>query len=545
MSLGTVVGMVVGGVIGFFIGGPYGAAIGAAVGGAAGYLIDPMQVPQPGKPSTQQFELITTKEGLVIPDILGTTKCSGNLMHYYGSRHKEITQKVDSGGKGGGKGGDSEQVVGYKYYLSWQMGICLGPVDAIFAIYKDQDVIWSGLRARTTQHVESIPVPDHGTMDFYFGTQGQPAANLDDSLPDNTLNIPYRNLCYAHFKDFYIGEFNRLPTFYFVVNKSPSFAFNASHQIKTIEYNPVHAIYYILVDRVGMSAAWIDTASFSAAATTLATEEFGIGINMSQSFDSLGWVQNILKTIDGMLLYDTDGKLHLKLVRAGIQGELPTIDDTMMTDPLEFKRDSWSDTKNAIRIIYPYRNNCEAAEGSFREAPYDEPSAPPAPILLINGSTNPTINFTTGTFRFTLASPNMYPGGTYFAGEDAFTDTFKTYNVVIKMSVGGKRFALKCPTPSTSMTEAGICSADKKLTARVTRWDWDSGVRADSPEALFGYEYEEHGDSGPMVVDYNGKRAEAWVEVTDQFYGVLKSSHTIVNIDYTGGQLDQDWFGGP
>jgi len=147
MSFSTIFSGISYGIIGFMVGGPMGAAAGFAIGIGVGLLMDALapDAPSPGQPQTAELAFPTATEGLNIPDVLGTTKLSGNIFQYFGNRTVEITEEQE-GGKG--HGGGDDVVTGYEYYLSWAMGICLGPVDYLYAIYAGDDVCWSGNLAR-------------------------------------------------------------------------------------------------------------------------------------------------------------------------------------------------------------------------------------------------------------------------------------------------------------------------------------------------------------------------------------------------------------
>jgi len=135
------------GIIGFLWGGPWGAVAGFAIGMGIGLLMDALapDVPSPGQPQLAELAFPSAVEGLNIPDVLGTTKLSGNIFHYFGNRTVELTQEVE-GGKG--TGGGEDVVTGYEYYLSWAMGICLGPIDKLHAVYAGDEVVWSGNLSR-------------------------------------------------------------------------------------------------------------------------------------------------------------------------------------------------------------------------------------------------------------------------------------------------------------------------------------------------------------------------------------------------------------
>jgi len=144
MSVGSIIGGVVGGVIGFIYGGPMGAYYGATIGFGIGMMIDPMTPDISGLGMPKPGEVVMSSEvGTPLADLAGTAEITGHLIFYGGERNEPVYTET-SGGKGGG--GSEQQVAGYKYYMSWGLGICSGKVDTLYAIYKNEDPnpVWSG-----------------------------------------------------------------------------------------------------------------------------------------------------------------------------------------------------------------------------------------------------------------------------------------------------------------------------------------------------------------------------------------------------------------
>ena len=380
MSIGGIVGVVAGGVIGWFIGGPAGALYGAGLGFGLGTMIDPMtpDVPSPGVPLPVAAEVMSTTIGEPLPDLVGTAKITGHLLCYGKERTKTVYTEVE-----GGKGGDSPDpyVSGYEYYMSWAVGIAAGPIDTLCAIYKGDIVVWEGELNIPTDpascgqetivlvgegppqvvdegSILSPPEPTvevgMGSATFYFGTDNQIAnSNVGEIIGDETLNSPYRNFCWCFFDDCYIGDFNRCPNMKFVLRKSPSIAFSEDNVIQTYDYNPIHAMWYILHDLAGLPETWLHEDDFVAAATVLKDERRGISCLFAQQQNTLAYLEAINNHIDGIIRYGSDGKFHPKLIRDDyIKEDLPLIDENVMLDDPTLKRKSWIDTINEIKVQY-------------------------------------------------------------------------------------------------------------------------------------------------------------------------------------------------
>ncbi len=267
MTTGNIIGGIIGAVVGWFAGGPMGAFVGFSIGMGIGGIIDPFtpDSPAPGDPASE-LDVMTSVEGLPMADVLGTAKMSGNLLTYGNNWRKTITEEVETG-----IFSSEEQVVGYQWYLSWAMGFCIGPIDTLYTVYFDEDVVWSGNLALSdaTNGEASIilssgdrniwadvededsgelidfeneiilarQIRDQGTyigvMTFYFGTPTQVVnTNMTEFMVDEgviddaTWAIPYRNQCYGYMHNCVIGTYNRCPSIKVVVRKAPNCSFD-------------------------------------------------------------------------------------------------------------------------------------------------------------------------------------------------------------------------------------------------------------------------------------------------------------------------------
>ena len=271
MSIGAGIGGIIGAVVGWWLPpfGPMGSMFWGSIGMGIGSYIDPItpDMPTPGQPD-RSLDITTAEVGLPIKDILGTTEVSGNFLWYGGNRIVEVEEKVDTG-----PFSHEHVTTGYKYYLSFAIGICIGPTDKLFSIFRDteEEALWEGeLERPDSGGEETINLgsykgyhPDEedvgsGAMTFYFGTTDQvpqvkmstgrfntegvtwdagleaftidgvavTAGQVTEGGIDATLNTPYRGLCWAFFDDVYIGESNRCPSFRFVMQKMPECSFD-------------------------------------------------------------------------------------------------------------------------------------------------------------------------------------------------------------------------------------------------------------------------------------------------------------------------------
>lgn len=365
MTTGQIVGTIVGAVIGYFTGGAgwYLAGsilLGASAGYAAGTALDPVapDVPGAGQSATGELDVTLADEGIVIADALGTVKGTGNIIWYGGHRVVEVKEKV-SGGKGGGS---KKVVTGYKYYLSWAMGICIGPVDELISIFQNNDPVWQGneLRTDSVNGVTTITLDEVGTLYFYFGTSDQ-LANTDMgaliySELGQTFNPPYKNLCWVYFKDCSLGNYNRVPTYKFVFRKSPIFDFNENGRIGGYDYNAIHAIYYLLTSCSEIDSSMIDEDSFSSAAEALTLEGRGISIYFGEERKTITYIESLVTHINAILQFEADGKFHITLIRDNVDtDDMESFDESDFVEPIAIRRNTWAETNNDIKVQYAKR----------------------------------------------------------------------------------------------------------------------------------------------------------------------------------------------
>ena len=371
MSGGGILGAVVGGVIGFFIGGPMGAIYGAGMGFSLGSMLDPLtpDQPTPGVPDVG-VTVMTSTVGDPVPLVLGTAKITGHLLCYGKERTVEITETQEvQGGKGGGGSQTQTYVTGHKHYMTWVLGLCVGPVDTLYTIIKNEDIVWEGelQLADAVNGQETISIDGVGSCTFYFGTSDQVLnSTIGELLENEDYNTPYRNFCYAVMDDCYIGDYPRTPTFHFVVSKLPEFDFSTYNVIQKYDCNPAHAIWYILTELSGLPESWLDTSIFNNIAYKLQLEYKGISLLLVNQQTGLDYIQTISNHIDGFVYYGSDGKFHLKLIRDDYSiSTLPDIEEDSIVDDITFQRKNWIDTVNELKVQYTELTTIRMKEVSY------------------------------------------------------------------------------------------------------------------------------------------------------------------------------------
>ena len=365
---GSMWGTIIGGILGAIVGaltygtGAYagyaaGFAIGSAIGGVVGYLVDPPAMAPDsqavGQAATQDLMGTTAQDGVPVPDLVGITKCGGNLMGYWRNRTVETTETYPGGGgKGGGDSEKVTQITGHEYYLTWAMGLCLGPVDDLLAIYRKEVCIWHGLLSRPeTGGFRTLVIEDVGRINFYYGTDDQPRDTRLNEMVGEANNPAYRGLCYVVFVDCLMGNYNRLPEFWFVIRKRPEYAWSALGEIYE-NYNPAHSLYYTLTEMAGVDTSLINESAFAAAAETLSDEGRGLSCYFDRQTSAGSYVDTILTHMRGLLRYGPDGLFHLVLIRRDTSGTVPVLDADELASGLKLTRPSAVEVKNEIKVQF-------------------------------------------------------------------------------------------------------------------------------------------------------------------------------------------------
>lgn len=137
-STGQILGYVVGAVVGYFTLGTGYVAVGAAIGGAIGGAIDPPKGPQLVGPRLSDLSQQGASYGAPIPRIHGSVATFGNIFWIENNALKEVST-TSGGGKGGGGGPETTT---YKYYATFALGLCEGPISGVRRIWINGDLIY-------------------------------------------------------------------------------------------------------------------------------------------------------------------------------------------------------------------------------------------------------------------------------------------------------------------------------------------------------------------------------------------------------------------
>lgn len=144
------------------------------------------------------FQINTASYGEVVPEILGTTRVSGNIIDYEDFTAHEHSSTTRTG-KGGG--GSSHTEITYTYTVAAAIALCEGPIAGVGKVWRDKEIY--------TYPSEKIE------LTLFNGEQGQaPWPYMVSKYPDKAL--PYSGLAYmAGVVD--LGERGSLPQYNFEI----------------------------------------------------------------------------------------------------------------------------------------------------------------------------------------------------------------------------------------------------------------------------------------------------------------------------------------
>jgi hypothetical protein len=143
------------------------------------------------------FQINTASYGEVVPEILGTTRVSGNIIDY-----EDFTAHEHSSTTRTGKGGGSSHTeITYTYTVAAAIALCEGPIAGVGKVWRDKEIY--------TYPSEKIE------LTLFNGEQGQaPWPYMVSKHPDKAL--PYSGLAYmAGVVD--LGERGSLPQYNFEI----------------------------------------------------------------------------------------------------------------------------------------------------------------------------------------------------------------------------------------------------------------------------------------------------------------------------------------
>ncbi|MCP4993149.1 MAG: hypothetical protein GY934_05095 [Gammaproteobacteria bacterium] len=327
---------------------------------AAVFVAQQLLTPEPefenARPaSLDDWNFPTATEGRVLTLVTGTDEVKGPNVVWYGNyRAVPEYEKIKVN-----RFNSKKQLVGHKYYVGVQFGICVGPA-TLLKIWIGDDLAWSGTQSTvgdiTLSHKNAT-----GTFRFYPGDYAQ---GVDPYLSNHQSPCPaYRGMCYGVFEGGYVGKQPSMKAFSFEVSRIPNgLGLAGDGSVNTYDANPMNFAYEILTDTTwgfGYSASDIDTVQLTTDANTLTTEGNGISYTIANTMQAAEVLKEIEKQCDVRFRLDAaTGKFTSYLIRDGYSlVGIKVLDSSNILELEDYSRGGWEGTVNHVRIQYKRRAN--------------------------------------------------------------------------------------------------------------------------------------------------------------------------------------------
>lgn len=364
------------------------------------FVIGQLLVPRPkgiGAANLNSVTPPTAEKGTPVPVVFGICKIAPNVV-WYGNVHADpIDERIKLNIFNQGK----HVTKGYRYGADIAGVLCHGPIDELMDVwFQDTSMLRynqansnyvSGpggtpilVRPMTPNFPQTLPGTDNpvlytinapdlfggdqqdggvkATIQFFFGKLTQIASTaLADATRLNGAVSRYKGICHFVMYNTVMGTSPYLKAMYFVVRRNPV---TVSPDAATANIggsaNAADVIYEIMTNQrwgLGLSPAKFDIPSFTAAAVTMKAEGMGVDFVMNQQDSADAAISEVLRHIDGVVFsHPQTGKITLKLARADYDpATLPHINVSNAVKFTNYKRNTWPETVNEIRVNYLYR----------------------------------------------------------------------------------------------------------------------------------------------------------------------------------------------
>jgi hypothetical protein len=370
------------------------------------FVVSPLLAPKQKGPAANLGDIKppTAEKGTPVPVVFGTWKVSPNVV-WYGNVHAEDVRTVTGNRTLANPFAvNHSTVTGHKYGADIAGVLCHGPIDELMDL-QFGDTSMRKYNADNTNYVMGpggIPVltlpmtpafpqvppgtdnptvytinaPDLfggdsanggvvGKVDFFFGKLTQVASATLAAKVGEAVSR-YKGIVHFVMYNATYGTSPYIQPFYAIVRRCPQVVSpDAATANINGSANPADAIYETMTNArwgLGKSAAAFNVASFTAAAVTLKAEAMGIDIALDAQDSAENMIGEILRHIDGVLFSNPiTGLIELKLARADYDPlTVPLVNSSNCTKFENFKRTTWPETINEVKVNYMYRGSLPA-----------------------------------------------------------------------------------------------------------------------------------------------------------------------------------------
>lgn len=399
-----IVGAVVGIIVGIFT---FGIGF-AAYAGTAGVLAFSVttsymlsqQAQKGGETSgiksaaAKELQITTTSESIAVPVVFGTVRLSGNLIRYdiasFSSEGIYDTVEQSSGGKGGGGGKKKKQRVltGYNYYLAYNVGFCMGPIDALGRFWDANSLTVCG---SGSDNWDNDGLPDDPFAETY---QGNGASDDEFNIgmrwhrgngvqiargyyaPDG-VGQNYRHVTWAAV----YGKIGKSPvprTLMVEITRWPKCVDSAGEPVpglrtqgsltdtgpSWIDANPAAVLWEIFTNPIwgrGMSPDLLDAESFISCSEYFAQNDIGISFALEEQDVISSTVDFIRQHVATVVVWD-GAKMFCRCMMNTAAFKVAASISADQVSKVQFMRPAWPDVPNELRVEFTNRESGYKAE---------------------------------------------------------------------------------------------------------------------------------------------------------------------------------------
>ena len=330
---------------------------------------------EPVAAGIEDFSFPTATEGRSIPVIYGQVQMAAPNVVWYGqlevvARKKKVQTGMFS---------EEKIITHYDYYFSIHMVLCMREGVKVQRIWMNDTEIHTG--GNNSTFIAPLDVNNPTTYmvgtnhtDEYDGTAGKVRAN-NENFASQIWELPQHSAeALLHSFSTEVDNTDGVPGW---VGTSGLYMRNAfvgrSPNIRPLKFEiafpgeeggvaPIDIIQDLMTNSsygMGKSLTQFDTASYAAAAATLATEGFVMNMIMTHqdTFETL--VGDVLRHIDAVqYVSPVTGLFTIKLIRNDYTlGAIPILDESNISTLSSFSRGTWEETTNEVKVTYVSREN--------------------------------------------------------------------------------------------------------------------------------------------------------------------------------------------
>lgn len=335
-------------------------------------LIPPLQIENARAGEFEDDAFPKATENAPIPYLIGMRRIdSPNTIFVGGFRPVPITERIKVS-----LFKKKTIIVGYQYYLTIDLGICLGGEEGVtlHAIYVDDKEVWTGTVTNDTpfsfSDLELFGGHKKGggfaaTCRYYPGTFSQPKNAHIDAMPESGgLLTRYLGVAHIVLQDAYIGEQPSLKKIGFKVSRfTNTLGLTDSMEIiETTSVNVAEAIYAGMVDDwggMGIDPNLIDYDNFVEQAELFFTEKNGAAGVIYREKDGKGFVQELLRQVDAVMgVNPSTNKIIITPLRLDYDpAELPTYGPSEIESVDSFSQTLWSELVSQVKVTFKDETN--------------------------------------------------------------------------------------------------------------------------------------------------------------------------------------------